>query len=117
MKKLIIVLCLLCTFNTSYAAVSNNTAFAMAAAGAAMAAQASQEAYKSSHTIGIGSLIGKEIENCLIISAFYVDYYLEIVCLNKFEDKVYDVQFSKVRGDFSAKVFEELRKSFNKEDK
>lgn len=117
MKKLIIALCLLCMFNTSYAAVSNNMAFTMAAASAAIAAQTSQEAYKSSHTTGINSLIGKEIENCLIIGAFYVDYYLEIVCLNKFEDKVYDVQFSRVKGDFSAKVFEELRKSFNKEDK
>ena len=117
MKKLIIALCLLCMFNTSYAATSNNMVPIMAAASVAMAAQASQEAYKSSHTIGINTLIGKEIENCLIISAFYVDYYLEIVCLHKFEDKVYDVHFSRVRGDFSAKVFEELRKSFNKEDK
>lgn len=76
-----------------------------------MAISASQSADQARNTVGINSLAGKKIENCLVLTAYY-DERLKIVCLNAKKDEIYRVYVSKPVGAFSQGVFDELRKSF-----
>lgn len=88
----------------------------MSTVAVSMAASASSQARKAQNTIGLGVLAGKQIENCLILQAYWSDGNIVCVCLNKNKDEVYSVRFYKPKGDFSKGVFDELRKQFiNKE--
>lgn len=110
MKKLFCILCMILIANTSY----GNTCPTVSSS---MMMSASSEAQKIANTVGIGVLAGKIIENCMILNAYTNDSGIHVVCLNKFKDEVYVVNVTKPKGAFSQGVFDELRKSFDKEGK
>lgn len=107
MKKIISVLAIMTTIGTANA----KTSTMMSGIAIGMAASASQSANRARDTVGINSLAGKKIENCLVLTAYY-DEQLKIVCLNAKKDEIYRVYVSKPKGAFSQGVFDELRKSF-----
>ena len=89
----------------------------MATIAASSAIQANMAANRAANTVGLGALEGKQIENCLVLAAFYQEGDVQVICLNKIKDEVYRVPVYKVKGAFSKGVFDELRKQFNTEDK
>lgn len=119
MKKLFCILCMILIANTSYGNTypTVSSSMMMSAAAMATAVSASSEAQKIANTVGIGVLAGKIIENCMILNAYTNDSGIHVVCLNKFKDEVYVVNVTKPKGAFSQGVFDELRKSFDKEGK
>lgn len=112
MKKLLVLASLIITNNAI--AASSAAPMMMSATAISMAASASAQAHKAANTVGLGVLAGKQIENCLILTSYYADGDLVIVCLHKEKDEVYPVRFHKPKGAFSQGVFNELRKQFNK---
>lgn len=110
MKKIISVLAIMATIGTANA---KGTTVMMSGMAMGMAISASQSANQAKNTVGINSLAGKKIENCLVLTAYYNDG-LEVVCLNVNKDEIYRVYVSKPKGAFSQGVFDELRKSFEK---
>lgn len=107
MKKIISVLAIMTTIGTANA----KGTLMMSGMTMGMAASASQSANQAKNTVGINSLAGKKIENCLVLTAYYNDT-LKVVCLNVNKDEIYRVSVSKPKGAFSQGVFDELRKSF-----
>lgn len=107
MKKIISVLAIMTTISAANA--KGTTVMSGVAMG--MAISASQSANQAKNTVGINSLVGKKIENCLVLTAYYNDR-LEVVCLNVNKDEIYRAYVSKPKGAFSQGVFDELRKSF-----
>ena len=89
----------------------------MSAAVVASASAAQSAAYKKANTVGLDVLNGKQIENCLILTSYFYEDKLIIVCLNANKDEIYGVSVRKPQGDFSIGVFKELRKQFEKESK
>ena len=116
MKKIITILVFLGLANYAHAA-SSPAPIMMSAAAVSMAASASAQAHKAANTVGLGVLAGKQIENCLILQAYWSDGEIVCVCLNKNKDEVYSVRFRKPKGDFSQGVFDELRKQFTKKQR
>jgi hypothetical protein len=110
MKKLLALAFLIITNNAI--AASTAAPMMMSAAAVSMAASASVQANRAANTVGLGILTGKQIENCLILTSYYADSYLVIVCLHKEKDEIYRVKFYKPKGAFSQGVFNELRKQF-----
>ena len=112
MKKLLVLASLIITNN----AIAAQTAapMMMSTVAVSMAASASAQAHKAANTVGLGVLTGKQIENCLILQAYWSDGKIVCVCLNKNKDEIYAVYFRKPKGNFSQGVFNELRKQFNK---
>lgn len=107
MKKIISVLAIMTTIGTANA----RTTSMMTGMAVGMSISASQSAHRARNTVGINVLVGKKIENCLVLSAYY-DRSLIIVCLNINKDEIYRVSVSNPKGAFSQGVFDELRKSF-----
>jgi hypothetical protein len=112
MKKIITGLIFLGIINNVQA--QNAAPMMMSTVAVSMAANASSQAHKAQNTIGLGVLAGKQIENCLILQAYWDVENIVCVCLNKNKDEVYSVRFHKSKGDFSKGVFDELRKQFIK---
>lgn len=108
MKKIISVLAILTTIGTANA---KGTTAMMSGAAMGMAMSASLSESQAKNTVGINSLAGKKIENCLVLTAYY-NNGLEVVCLNVNNDEIYRVYVSNPKGAFSQGVFDELRKSF-----
>lgn len=110
MKKLLVLASLIITNN----AIAAQTAapMMMSAVAASMAVHANNQAHKAANTVGLGVLTGKQIENCLILTSYYAEGDLVIVCLHKEKDEIYPVRFYKPKGAFSQGVFNELRKQF-----
>ena len=112
MKKLLVLAFLIIT--NSAIAAQTAAPMMMSTVAASMAIQASNQAHKAANTVGLGVLTGKQIENCLILTSYYADGDLVIVCLHKEKDEIDPVRFYKPKGEFSQGVFNELRKQFNK---
>lgn len=112
MKKLLVLASLIIT--NSAIAAQTAVPMMMSATAISMAASASVQANRAANTVGIGVLAGKQIENCLILTSYYADGDLVIVCLHKEKDEIYPVRFSKPKGAFSQGVFNELRKQFKR---
>jgi len=113
MKKLISSLVLASLIITNNAIAAQTAApMMMSAVATSMAIHANNQAHKAANTVGLGVLAGKQIENCLILQAYWSDRDIVCVCLNKNKDEVYSVRFRKPKSDFSQGVFNELRKQF-----
>ena len=114
MRKIIIGLFFLGIINNVQA--QSAPPMMMSAAVVSMAAHASSRAHETENIVGLDVLVGKQIENCLILQAYWSDGYIVCVCLNKNKDEAYSVRFYKPNGDFSKGVFDELRKQFIKKE-
>ena len=119
MKKLISTL-LFSTILTPAFSVTTNVAMMSAAvvassAAASTAIQNSHRAESQNRDVSpITALIGKKIENCLILNAFWDSYNRDfyVVCPNSEKDAIYSKAIYNPERPFQKKIYDELRKSF-----
>lgn len=114
MKKILVLASLIITNNAI--AAQTVAPMMMSTVAVSMAASASARANRAANTVGISVLAGKQIENCLILTSYYANGNLVIVCLHKEKDEIYSVKVYKPKGAFSQGIFNELRKQFNKQE-
>lgn len=121
MKKIFIaIITTTISFNTFAAsAPTPSIAPTMVAVTAASAAAARTENNKKMTTqrknILSDTLIGRTVENCHIVDAYYHEREITILCMNVHKNEIYLKKISnnpEKHGDFSKQVFEILRSQF-----
>lgn len=116
MKKILAILGIsLLSLNAN--AASSTAPMMMSTVAMASAMSAQNAVHKAANTVGLAVLDGKQIENCLILTTYFSEAELKIVCLNANKDEIYAVSVTKPKGAFSVGVFNELRKQFKKGSK
>lgn len=116
MKKILAILGIsLLSLNAN--AASSTAPMMMSTVAMTSAASAQNAAHRAANTVGLSVLDGKQIENCLILTTYFSEDALKVVCLNATKDEIYAVSVRKPKGAFSVGVFNELRKQFKKGSK